>query len=99
MNRIKPYAKAVLAFIAPGAVVIGSAVTEASDGGTAITGAESSALAITLPVAAPAPARPRAPATSRLLASFTSRISLVLSDSWRVAYGVSFVNVTSRTLR
>ncbi len=39
-DKIAPYWKAVLAFVAPGAVVIGSAVTEASDGGTAITGAE-----------------------------------------------------------
>lgn len=40
MNRIKPYWKAVLGFIAPGAVIIGSAVLETSDAGTAITGAE-----------------------------------------------------------
>lgn len=40
MDRIKPYAKAVLGFITPGAVVIGSAVTAASDGGSAITAAE-----------------------------------------------------------
>lgn len=32
-----PYLKAVVGFVAPGAVVIGSAVTPASDGGTAIT--------------------------------------------------------------
>lgn len=35
-----PYLKAVVGLIAPGAVVIGAAVTAASDGGTAITGAE-----------------------------------------------------------
>jgi hypothetical protein len=40
LDKIRPYQKAVLGFIAPGAVVIGSAVTEASDGGTAITAAE-----------------------------------------------------------
>lgn len=40
VNRIAPYWKAVLGFVAPGAVLIGSAVMEASDGGTAITGAE-----------------------------------------------------------
>lgn len=40
MNQIAPYWKAVVGFIVPGAVVIGSAVTEASDGGTAITTAE-----------------------------------------------------------
>lgn len=40
MDRIAPYWKAVVGFIAPGAVVIGSAVTEASDAGTAITSAE-----------------------------------------------------------
>jgi len=56
------------------------------------TGAESSALAMTLPVAVPATARPRAPATSRLLTSFTSGISLVL-------YGVSVDSVTKKTLR
>ena len=39
-DKIAPYWKAILGFVAPGAVVIGSAVTEASDGGTAITGAE-----------------------------------------------------------
>ena len=40
LEQLAPYWKAVLGFVAPGAVVIGSAVTEASDGGTAITGAE-----------------------------------------------------------
>lgn len=40
LDSLRPYAKAILGFIAPGAVVIGSAVTEASDGGTAITAAE-----------------------------------------------------------
>lgn len=34
------YWKAILGFIVPGAVVIGSAVTDASDGGSSITGAE-----------------------------------------------------------
>ena len=34
------YAKAVVGFIAPGCVVIGSAITVASDGGSAITVAE-----------------------------------------------------------
>jgi len=40
MNSIKPYFKAVVGFVVPGAVVIGSAVLDGSDGGTAITGAE-----------------------------------------------------------
>lgn len=40
MKKIRPYAKAVVGFIAPGAVILGSAVTAASDGGTRITGAE-----------------------------------------------------------
>lgn len=40
MRKIEPYWKAVIGFVAPGAVVIGSAATAASDGGTAITGAE-----------------------------------------------------------
>jgi hypothetical protein len=40
MDKLAPYWKAVLAFIAPGAVTIGSAVTDASDGGDRITTAE-----------------------------------------------------------
>lgn len=40
MTRLAPYFKAVIAFIAPGAVVLTSAVTEASAGGAAITSAE-----------------------------------------------------------
>jgi hypothetical protein len=34
------YWKAIIAFLVPGAVVIGSAVTSGSDGGTSITSAE-----------------------------------------------------------
>lgn len=40
MNRIAPYWKAVVAFIAPGAVLLGGAVLEGSDGGSVITGSE-----------------------------------------------------------
>ncbi len=40
LTKVKPYAKALVGFVAPGAVLIGSAVTEVSDGGTTITGAE-----------------------------------------------------------
>jgi len=40
MNRIQPYMKAVVGFIAPGAVVLGASVTDASAGGAHITGAE-----------------------------------------------------------
>ena len=40
LEKLKPYAKAVIGFVAPGAVLIGSAVTDASDGGSVITGAE-----------------------------------------------------------
>lgn len=40
MNGLRPYAKAVIGFIAPGAVLIGAAVTDASAGGTSITTAE-----------------------------------------------------------
>lgn len=40
VSKIQPYLKALVAFVAPGAVVIGSAVTDASAGGTAITGGE-----------------------------------------------------------
>src|SRR3954452_3906372 len=58
-------------------------------------GAESSARAITPPVAPPATARPRAPATSRLRTSITSGISLFGSQVfrgwtcrlWRVRHG------------
>lgn len=39
-QKLAPYWKAVVAFVAPGAVVITSAVTDASAGGTTITGAE-----------------------------------------------------------
>lgn len=40
MNRIAPYAKAVVGFIAPAAVVLTSAVQDSSTGGAAITTAE-----------------------------------------------------------
>ena len=40
MNALAPYFKAVVAFIAPGAVVLTSAVTEASVGGEVITSGE-----------------------------------------------------------
>lgn len=40
MKRIAPYAKALVGFITPGAVLIGAAVTEASDSGSRITTAE-----------------------------------------------------------
>jgi hypothetical protein len=40
MNKLAPYFKAVVAFIAPGAVVLTSAVTEASAGGAAVTPGE-----------------------------------------------------------
>ena len=40
MTKIAPYWKAVVAFITPGAATIGVAVTDASAGGSAITGAE-----------------------------------------------------------
>lgn len=40
MNNIGRYAKAVVGFVAPGAVVIGSAITDTSDGGSRITVAE-----------------------------------------------------------
>ena len=36
----RPYAKAVVGFIAPGAVLVGSAVTDASTGGSSIVAAE-----------------------------------------------------------
>ena len=40
MDKIAPYFKAVMAFIAPGAVLVISAVMAGSDGGTAITTSE-----------------------------------------------------------
>lgn len=40
MDKIAPYWKAVMAFIAPAAVVVMASVTEASAGGVAITAGE-----------------------------------------------------------
>lgn len=40
MDKITPYAKAIVAFITPGAVAIGQAVTDSSAGGSSITAAE-----------------------------------------------------------
>jgi hypothetical protein len=40
MNALAPYMKAVLAFITPAAVTIVASITEASDGGSTITGSE-----------------------------------------------------------
>jgi hypothetical protein len=40
MSKISQYWKGILAFVGPGAVIIGSSVLEGSDGGTAITTAE-----------------------------------------------------------
>lgn len=40
MNRLAPYWKAFVAFVAPGAVVLGSSVLDGSDGGSTITLAE-----------------------------------------------------------
>lgn len=40
LSSVAPYWKAVVGFITPGAVVIGSAVLEGSDGGATITTAE-----------------------------------------------------------
>jgi hypothetical protein len=40
INRISPYWKSVVGFVAPGAVLVGSAVTDASQGGSTITTAE-----------------------------------------------------------
>lgn len=40
IDKLSPYWKAVVAFITPGAVVLVSAVTEASAGGTVITSGE-----------------------------------------------------------
>lgn len=40
LDLVGRYRKAVLGFVAPGAVIIGASVTSASDGGTSITAAE-----------------------------------------------------------
>lgn len=40
MNHVAPYWKAVIGFLAPAAVVVGSAVTDASAGGEVITSGE-----------------------------------------------------------
>ncbi|RJU01968.1 hypothetical protein D6T65_04940 [Arthrobacter frigidicola] len=40
MNRFAPYLKAIVAFVAPGAVILTGAVTAASLGGEAITQGE-----------------------------------------------------------
>ncbi len=40
MNKITPYAKAVVGFITPGAVALGAAVLEGSPGGSGVTAAE-----------------------------------------------------------
>ncbi|MBK9087502.1 MAG: hypothetical protein IPL80_19920 [Sterolibacteriaceae bacterium] len=40
MVSLKPYAKAVVAFIAPGVVLLVQAVTDGSPGGAAVTGPE-----------------------------------------------------------
>lgn len=40
MTHIAPYWKSITAFVTPGAVLIGAAVTDASQGGTSITTAE-----------------------------------------------------------
>lgn len=40
IEQLQPYWKAVVAFVAPAAVILTSAVTSGSDGGTAITAAE-----------------------------------------------------------
>ena len=40
LDKIRPYAKAVVGFVAPGAVLLGAAVTDASPSGSSITAAE-----------------------------------------------------------
>jgi hypothetical protein len=40
LDSVKPYAKAIVAFFAPGAVAIGAAMLDSSPGGQAITLAE-----------------------------------------------------------
>ena len=40
MNHVAPYWKALIGFVAPGAVIIGSAVTDSSVGGEMVTQGE-----------------------------------------------------------
>jgi hypothetical protein len=40
MDSLKPYLKAVSGFVAPGVVILGTAITKASDGHEVITGSE-----------------------------------------------------------
>lgn len=40
MTKIAPYWKAVIGFIAPGAVIIGASTLPGSDGGSVVTGSE-----------------------------------------------------------
>ena len=40
MDRIRPYAKAVVAFVTPGVVALGAAFQEGSPGGTSVTSSE-----------------------------------------------------------
>ena len=62
LHSIAPYFKAVIAFIAPGAVLITAAVTEASAGGEVITQGEwITALCATVITAAGVYAVPNAP--------------------------------------
>ena len=64
MNKIKPYLKAVVGFVAPGAVVFGAAVLPGTDGGTAITQAETvTALVAMVVTAAGVYTVPNRPAT------------------------------------
>lgn len=63
MEKITPYLKAVVGFIAPGAVILTSAVTTGSAGGEAITNGEwVTALCATVITAAGVYAIPNAPA-------------------------------------
>ena len=52
MNRLRPYAKALVGFVAPGATVLIAAVAPGSDGGTAVTAAEAITAACTCLVTA-----------------------------------------------
>ncbi|KNX38115.1 hypothetical protein [Luteipulveratus halotolerans] len=40
LDKVRPYAKAVVAFIAPGVVALVAAVQDSSPGGTGVTGPE-----------------------------------------------------------
>ena len=46
LSKVGPYAKAVVGFVTPGLVILGTAITDASPGGSTVTQIEWVAIAI-----------------------------------------------------